>query len=101
MIRSVAVRNDVNPNGVLLHPSLAPGAYLRADQLLFFTQGVESVQSFRSGAGTLHRGQGLCASAATRLDGCNDSQPLADARGYVLAPLRGWQARGRHFSQSE
>lgn len=58
-IRCVKVRNDINaPGGGLLNPGLPADAYVRADQLLFFTQGVQSLQSYRLQAGTEHKGQG-------------------------------------------
>ncbi len=55
-IRCVGVRNDVNHPGPLLAPALAPDAVLRADQIIFFTQGVGSVRTFRAGAGVNRKG---------------------------------------------
>jgi hypothetical protein len=54
------VRNDVHQAGSLplLDPNLPPTALLRCDQLMFFTQGVQSIESFRNGAGSNHKGQG-------------------------------------------
>ena len=63
MIRCVAVPNDVNvaAGGPLLNPALPPGDVIRADQLIFFTQGVQSVQTLMAGAGTSHKGQSAVA----------------------------------------
>ncbi len=63
MIRCVEVLNDVNvaAGGPLLNPALRPGDVIRADQLIFFTQGVQSVQTLMAGAGTSHKGQGTVA----------------------------------------
>ncbi len=52
-IRCTAIRNDYNvnvPGGGLLDPLLPPDAWVRADQLVFFTQGVQSVQTIRQGS---------------------------------------------------
>ncbi len=57
-IRCVAVPNDVRGDGTLLQPSLPPGAVIRADQLVFFTQGPAGVQTFRAGAGVNRKGGG-------------------------------------------
>jgi hypothetical protein len=59
-IRCVALRNDVNvqSGGGLLNPSLPPDAVIRADQLVFFTQGLHSIQTLRGGTGTVRKGQG-------------------------------------------
>jgi prepilin-type N-terminal cleavage/methylation domain-containing protein len=57
VIRCVAIRNDFN-GPVLLNPALPPDATIRIDQLLFFTTGAQSIQSFRLSAGTNHKGQG-------------------------------------------
>lgn len=51
VIRNIRVRNDVNrgPGDTttpLLDPTLADTAFLRADQLLFFAQGVDSTSAF-------------------------------------------------------
>ncbi len=63
MIRCVAVPNDINlaDGGPLLNPALPPGDVIRADQLIFFTQGVQSIQTLMAGAGTSHKGQGAVA----------------------------------------
>ena len=48
-IRCVKVRNDINlPAGGLLNPALDRLAYIRADQLLFFTQGVHEARPYSS-----------------------------------------------------
>ncbi len=60
-IRCVAVPNNVNAPGPLLNPALPPGHAIRADQLVFFTQGVQSIQTFRSGSGLNRRGQSTAA----------------------------------------
>lgn len=61
-IRCVKVRNDINlPGGGLLNPNLPETDFVRADQLLFFTHGVESLQSFRLEGGINHKGQGTAA----------------------------------------
>jgi hypothetical protein len=62
-IRCVAVRNSVNlqAGGPLLDPELPPGEWIRADQILFFTNGVQSVQGFRAAAGIQRKGQGTAA----------------------------------------
>lgn len=58
VIRNMRVRNDVNRPTAgataipLLDPTLAPGAYLRADQLLFFAQGIDASKAF-TGTDTL------------------------------------------------
>ncbi len=59
-IRCVSIRNDINvPLGPLLNPALPDAAIIRADQLLFFTNGVQSIQTYRQGPwGSNHRGQG-------------------------------------------
>jgi hypothetical protein len=64
-IRCVAVRNNYrhlppldDPGAPLVNPNLPSSAWIRADQLLFFAAGVESVQTFRGGEGTDHRSQG-------------------------------------------
>jgi len=63
MIRCVAVPNNVNvaAGGPLLNPALRPGDVIRADQLIFFTQGVQSIQTLMAGAGTSHKGQSAVA----------------------------------------
>ncbi len=52
-IRSVAVENDVNISGggTLLDPSRPPNYLIRCDQLVFFTHGAESIQTFGSTGG--------------------------------------------------
>jgi len=55
-IRCVGVRNDVNRPGPLLASNLPPDAVLRADQIVFFTQGVSSIRTFRAGAGVNRKG---------------------------------------------
>ena len=61
-IRCVSVQNDINvPLGPLLNPALPEDATIRADQLLFFTNGVQSIQTYRQGSGSRHKGQGTAA----------------------------------------
>ena len=61
-IRCVSVRNDVNvPIGPLLNPALPEDAMIRSDQLLFFTNAVQSIQTYRQGSGSSHKGQGTAA----------------------------------------
>ena len=61
-IRCVSIRNDINvPLGPLLNPALPENAMIRADQLLFFTNGVQSIQTYRQGSGSNHKGQGTAA----------------------------------------
>ena len=61
-IRCVSVRNDINvPLGPLLNPALPDAAMIRADQLLFFTNGVQSIQTYRQASGSNHKGQGTAA----------------------------------------
>ncbi|MHC4615110.1 MAG: PulJ/GspJ family protein, partial [Planctomycetota bacterium] len=59
-IRCVAVPNDVNlsSGGALLNPALPPGAIIRADQLLFFAHGVQTIQTLGGAAGVNRKGQG-------------------------------------------
>ncbi|MHC4428061.1 MAG: prepilin-type N-terminal cleavage/methylation domain-containing protein, partial [Planctomycetota bacterium] len=59
-IRCVAVPNDVNLNsgGALLNPALPPSAIIRADQLLFFAHGVQTIQTLGGAAGVNRKGQG-------------------------------------------
>ena len=53
-----AVRNDVNlPTGPLLNPMLPENAIIRSDQLVYFTTGVESIQTASIGSGGTHSGQ--------------------------------------------
>ncbi len=62
-IRCVAVRNSVNlaAGGPLLDPELPPGAWIRADQIVVITNGLQSVQGFRAAAGIQRKGQGMTA----------------------------------------
>ncbi|MEE9131575.1 MAG: prepilin-type N-terminal cleavage/methylation domain-containing protein [Phycisphaerales bacterium] len=62
-IRCVSIRNDINVpiGGPLLNPALPDAAMIRADQLLFFTNGVQSIQTYRQGSGSSHKGQGTAA----------------------------------------
>ncbi len=60
LIRCVKVRNDINVNsgGPLLNPYLSQDDYIRADQLLFFTHGIESSQTYHISQGSNNKGQG-------------------------------------------
>lgn len=58
-IRCVSVRNDIHGGGILLNPNLPADAMIRADQLVFFANGVESSQSFRMGEFSSRKGQGI------------------------------------------
>ncbi len=67
-IRCVAVQNDVrrrppynDSSAPLLNPNLDKSAIIRADQLVFFTNGIESSNTYRPGSGTNHKGQGTAA----------------------------------------
>ncbi|MCH8152533.1 MAG: type II secretion system protein [Planctomycetes bacterium] len=62
-IRSVAVVNNLHvlSGGPLLNPGLPDDAMIRADQLVFFANGVQSIQTFRQGAGSNRKGQGTAA----------------------------------------
>ena len=62
-IRCVSVANDLNvlTGGPLLNPALPPDAMIRSDQLLFFTNGVQSIQTYRQGSGSTHKGQATAA----------------------------------------
>ena len=60
-VRCVAVPNAVNTPGPLLDPALPPEAVIRADQLVFFTHGVHSIQTYRAGAGTNRKAQSTVA----------------------------------------
>jgi prepilin-type N-terminal cleavage/methylation domain-containing protein len=55
-IHSVALRNDLN-GPVLLNPALPNDAIIRADQLMFFTNGVQGAQSFRLNMGSNNQAQ--------------------------------------------
>ena len=59
VIRGVAVRNDVNAPGPLLNPNLPSDAFIRSDQLMFFVDGIQSVETFITGAnvGSNHKPQ--------------------------------------------
>ena len=59
MIRCVAVPNDINvaTGGPLLNPALTPQVFIRADQIIFFTQGVQSIETMFAGSGTSRKGQ--------------------------------------------
>ncbi|MHC4415513.1 MAG: PulJ/GspJ family protein [Planctomycetota bacterium] len=56
-VRCVAVRNNANAPGPLLNPALPFDAFIRADQLVFFANGVQSIQTFRQGAGANRKAQ--------------------------------------------
>ena len=62
-IRSVAVVNNLHvlSGGPLLNPGLPDTAMIRADQLVFFANGVQSIQTFRQGARSNRKGQGTAA----------------------------------------
>ncbi len=59
-IRCVAVPNDVN-GPLLLNPNRPDNAEIRADQLVFFTTGVEGTQVFADSAGSNHKQQSTAA----------------------------------------
>ena len=58
VIRCVAVPNDVNLSGggPLLNASLPADAIIRADQLLFFTHGAQTIQTLGGAAGVFAAG---------------------------------------------
>ncbi len=62
-IQGNAVRNDINvaSGGPLLNPSLPLDAIIRADQLLFFTNGLQSNSTLAIGATTQNKGQATIA----------------------------------------
>lgn len=62
-IRCVNVRNGIHLDngGPLINPLLPEDAIIRADQLVFFTNGIQGIQTYRQGAGTNHKGQGTAA----------------------------------------
>ncbi|MCH8823100.1 MAG: prepilin-type N-terminal cleavage/methylation domain-containing protein [Planctomycetes bacterium] len=62
-IRCVSVRNGIHfgAGGPLLNPLLPENAIIRADQLVFFTNGIQGIQTYRQGAGSNHKGQGTAA----------------------------------------
>ncbi|MDY7107737.1 MAG: prepilin-type N-terminal cleavage/methylation domain-containing protein [Planctomycetota bacterium] len=65
-IRCVAVPNDIHYNAdrpILLNPNLDRDAIIRCDQLLFFTNGAQSVQTYQIGQYSNKKGQGT----ATRI----------------------------------
>ncbi|HWB20711.1 MAG TPA: prepilin-type N-terminal cleavage/methylation domain-containing protein [Phycisphaerales bacterium] len=55
-IRNVAVANDVN-GAVLVNPNLPPDTVIRADQLVFFTEGPQTIQTIRTKQGDNQKGQ--------------------------------------------
>ena len=61
MIRCVAVRNDVrqqaNAGAPLLDSSLEPGHVFRADQLLFFKEGISGSKNYGLSSGANNRGR--------------------------------------------
>lgn len=83
-IRNSRVRNDINVSagGPLLNPYLDPGDFIRADQLLFFTNGVQSSQTAGIDAGTYRFGQG---SVARVYWGHAFQLPLAEGFGEITA----------------
>ncbi len=63
-IRNVAVKNDINvPLASLLDPNLPADAVIRCDQLVFFTNGAQNIQTFNfeGPGGTNVRPQGAAA----------------------------------------
>jgi hypothetical protein len=60
VIKSHAVRNDYN-GAVLLNPLLPPDAYIRSDQLVFFTAGLASPQDVGLDQGAGGKAQGTAA----------------------------------------
>jgi hypothetical protein len=60
VIRCLAVPNDVNVSsgGPLLDPALPATAFVRADQLLFFAHGAQTIETLGGGAGANRKGQG-------------------------------------------
>ncbi|MHC5004327.1 MAG: prepilin-type N-terminal cleavage/methylation domain-containing protein, partial [Planctomycetota bacterium] len=59
-IQSNAVRNDIHGTR-LLNPNLPPNAIIRADQLVFFTQGIATTQTYSPGYGTAQKAQSTSA----------------------------------------
>ena len=61
-IRCVSIRNNINvPLGPLLNPALPDIAMIRADQLLFFTNGVQGTQVYIESKGSNHKHQATAA----------------------------------------
>jgi type II secretory pathway pseudopilin PulG len=89
VIRCVAVPNDVNlaAGGALLDPALPADAYVRADQLLFFAHGAQTVQTLGGAAGAERKGQGsvgrIYYGPAFQLPGAEAA--VDPGAGYVLA----------------
>ncbi|MBX3372381.1 MAG: hypothetical protein KF817_00970 [Phycisphaeraceae bacterium] len=59
-IRNTAVRNDAN-GAVLINPALPRDAVIRADEMLFFTQGLQAASVYRIGQGDNRKGQSTMA----------------------------------------
>ena len=57
-IRQVRVRNDFYGATDLIDPSLSPTHFFRADQLVYFTNALGGIQTFRQAAGSNHKAQG-------------------------------------------
>ena len=61
-IRCVSIRNGINvPLGPLLNPALPEAAMSRADQLLFFANGVQGTQVYIESKGSNHKHQATAA----------------------------------------
>jgi len=59
VIQCVGVRNDIHAGGPLLDPNRPPEAIIRADQLLFFTSGLQTTQTYPADAGDRRRQQSM------------------------------------------
>lgn len=59
-IRQVRVRNDIN-GATLLDPSLPFNHYFRADQIVYFTNTLSGMQTYRQAAGSNHKGEATVA----------------------------------------
>ena len=81
-IRCRSIANDINFPGPLLNPALPAAATIRADQLLFFTNGVAGTQVFAGSSGASHKQQGT---AARIYYGHAFQVPGADVLGAVSA----------------
>ncbi len=110
-IRCTAVPNDINllTSGRLLNTSLPPNAPIRADQLVFFTTGVQSIQTFRQGAGISHKAQGTEARVYYGHAFQVPQGPPAEPRAAMMLaidpprgnPLLPWSEGSRTFVQTE
>jgi hypothetical protein len=106
-IRCVAVPNNVNGPGALLDPGLGPDAVIRADQLVIFTHGAQSIQTLRGGSGADRRAQADAArvyyghafqvTAGPPVEPADDLVWAIDPEVVPDAPLVPWSAGPRRL----